>query len=89
MPCCWTAGRMYKWWHEDYRTEQIWNFIDNAGGKEGIDVIDNDLCDVIDNNRLLSDIQASWNLTNLKAGKLQVCSQKCGTDFDTFSEQFK
>ena len=17
MPCCWTAGRMYKWWHED------------------------------------------------------------------------
>ena len=19
MPCCWAAGRMYKWWHQDYR----------------------------------------------------------------------
>jgi hypothetical protein len=36
LPCCWTAGRMYKWWHEDYRTEQIWDFIDRAGGKDAI-----------------------------------------------------
>ena len=35
LPCCWTAGRMYKWWHADYRIEQIWDFIDAAGGKEG------------------------------------------------------
>ena len=29
MPCCWTAGRMYKWWHEDPRVEQV--TIDYAG----------------------------------------------------------
>ena len=89
MPCCWTAGRMYKWWHEDYRTEQIWDFIDNAGGKESIDVINNDLIDVLDNNRLFLDIESSWNLSSLAGGKLQVCSQKCGTEFDVFAEQFK
>ena len=27
MPCCWTAGRMYKWWHKDYRVEQIWDYM--------------------------------------------------------------
>lgn len=89
MPCCWTAGRMYKWWHEDYHKEQIWNFIDNAGGKKGIDVINNNLIDVLDNNRLFSDIESSWNLSSISDGKLQVCSQKCGVGFDTFSEQFK
>jgi MoaA/NifB/PqqE/SkfB family radical SAM enzyme len=89
LPCCWTAGRMYKWWRDDYHQDQIWNFIDNAGGKEGINVIKNDLCDVIDNNRLLSDIEASWNLPNIKEGKAEVCSQKCGIGFDVFSAQFK
>ena len=89
MPCCWTAGRMYKWWHDDYRKEQIWNIIDEAGGKKGIDVINNDLKSVIDNNNLLSNIEASWSLPSLKEGKLEVCSQKCGSQFDPFSEQFK
>ncbi len=23
LPCCWTAGRMYKWWHQDPKQEQI------------------------------------------------------------------
>ncbi|MBA10153.1 MAG: hypothetical protein CMC73_02970, partial [Flavobacteriaceae bacterium] len=27
LPCCWTAGRMYKWWHKDPKVEQIWDFI--------------------------------------------------------------
>ena len=42
MPCCWTAGRMYKWWHADPKVEQIWDLIDLAGGKEGISIIEND-----------------------------------------------
>jgi hypothetical protein len=88
MPCCWTAGRMYKWWHPDPRVEQVWDFIDNAGGKEGIDVINNDLHDVM-NGPLLSDIENSWNLPSVKEGKLGVCAQKCGTEFDPFAEQFK
>ena len=27
LPCCWTAGRMYKWWHKDPKVEQIWDYI--------------------------------------------------------------
>ena len=27
--CCWTAGRMYKWWHKDPKVEQIWDFMIN------------------------------------------------------------
>ena len=88
MPCCWAAGRMYKWWHQDYRVEQIWDFIDRAGGKQGIDVIDNDLQTVID-GQLLQDIQNSWNLPSIENGKLGVCAMKCGTEFDPFAEQFR
>jgi MoaA/NifB/PqqE/SkfB family radical SAM enzyme len=89
MPCCWTAGRMYKWWLEDYKQEQIWDFIDRAGGKEGIDVINNSLEYVINNNGILQDIENSWNIASLKEGKLGVCSNKCGTEFDAYAEQFK
>ena len=88
MPCCWTAGRMYKWWHPDPRVEQVWDFIDRAGGKEGIDVIDNDLEDVMNGN-LLFDIENSWSINGVKNGKLGVCAMKCGTEFDPFAEQFK
>jgi MoaA/NifB/PqqE/SkfB family radical SAM enzyme len=89
LPCCWTAGRMYKWWHEDYRTEQIWDFIDRAGGKTGISLLDNDLEQVIDNSGLLQDITNSWSKPSLKEGKLGVCANKCGTEFDAFKLQFE
>ena len=89
MPCCWTAGRMYKWWHNDPTVEQVWDFIDRAGGKEGIDVVNNKLKDVIDNSGLLQDIKNSWSLNSLSDGKLGVCAQKCGTEFDPFAEQFR
>ena len=88
MPCCWTAGRMYKWWHKDYRVEQIWDYIDRAGGKQGIDVINNDLQAVMDGN-LLKDIENSWNLPSIEQGKLGVCAMKCGSEFDPFAEQFR
>jgi len=88
MPCCWTAGRMYKWWHKDPRVEQIWDYIDRAGGKQGIDVIKNDLQSVV-NGSLLKDIQNSWNLPSIEQGKLGVCAMKCGSEFDPFAEQFK
>lgn len=88
MPCCWTAGRMYKWWHSDPRVEQIWDFIDRAGGKKGISVIENRLQDVM-NGPLLKDIEASWAIEGLSNGKLGVCAMKCGEEFDPFAEQFK
>jgi MoaA/NifB/PqqE/SkfB family radical SAM enzyme len=88
MPCCWTAGRMYKWWHKDYRVEQIWDFIDRAGGVDGLDVVNNSLLDVMD-GPLLKDIEASWARKSLEEGKLGVCAMKCGSEFDPFAEQFK
>ena len=93
MPCCWTAGRMYKWWHPDPKVEQVWDFIDRAGGKDGINIIENDLEDVMNgrvvNGNLLNDIEHSWSLPGISSGKLGVCAQKCGTEFDPFAEQFK
>ena len=88
MPCCWTAGRMYKWWHKDYKVEQIWDFIDQVGGKQGINVINNRLSDVINDSSLLQNITNSWALNSLEDGKLGVCAQKCGVEFDPFGEQF-
>ena len=88
MPCCWTAGRMYKWWHPDPRVEQIWDHIENAGGKEGIDVIQNNIKSVIQGS-LLESISDSWNYDSVSNGKLGVCAQKCGSEFDPFAEQFK
>ena len=37
MPCCWTAGRMYKWWHSDPCSTNLGS-IDFAGGKQGINI---------------------------------------------------
>lgn len=88
LPCCWTAGRMYKWWHADYKKEQIWEFIDKHGGVQGINVITNDLAEVIDHNGILENIANSWDITSVAAGKLQVCSMKCGTEFDAFKAQW-
>ena len=88
MPCCWVAGRMYKWWHKDPQVEQIWDHIKKAGDKDGISVIDNTIEDVM-NGRLLLGIESSWNLPSIEKGKLGVCAMKCGTEFDPFAEQFK
>jgi len=88
MPCCWTAGRMYKWWHKDPKVEQVWDFIDRAGGKEGINAKLFGIQGVFDSG-IMQDIQRSWKLQSIKEGKLGVCAQKCGTEFDPFAEQFK
>jgi hypothetical protein len=89
MPCCWTAGRMYKWWHEDPTVEQIWDHINAAGGKQGISVIANTLEHVINSNTILTSIENSWDKPSLATGKLPVCANKCGTEFDAFLEQYK
>ena len=87
LPCCWTAGRMYKWWHKDYRVEQIWDFIDSIGGKEKLDAR-NGLKSVF-NTGIFDSIEQSWKKNSVSNGKLKVCSMKCGVEFDPFAEQFK
>lgn len=88
LPCCWTAGRMYKWWQKDYRVEQIWDFIDEVditnidSKKVGIE-------HAINNSELFSNIVNSWSKPSLREGKLGVCAQKCGTEFDPFSMQYQ
>lgn len=84
LPCCWTAGRMYKWWHKDPKVEQIWDFIPD---KSAIDAR-NGLDKVFDTG-IFENIQNSWSKTTCADGKLKVCAMKCGTEFDPFGEQFK
>ena len=88
MPCCWTGGRMYKWWHKDYRVEQIWDHIDRAGSKQAISVLEHGIKQVMQ-GPLLSSIRDSWTIDSVDQGKLGVCAMKCGTEFDPFAEQFK
>ena len=83
LPCCWTAGRMYKWWHKDPKVEQIWDFIPDKS------VLDarKGLSKVFDTG-IFEDIQNSWNKPSCSDGKLKVCSMKCGAEFDPFGAQF-
>ena len=86
LPCCWTAGRMYKWWHKDPKIEQIWNFIDSVGGKEKLNA-KYGLNKVFDSN-IFEMIENSWSKSSVKDGKLKVCAMKCGIEFDPFGQQF-
>jgi len=83
LPCCWTAGRMYKWWHKDPRVEQIW---DHIGDKSSIDARQG--LDQVFATGIFDSIESSWNMSNCSEGKLKVCATKCGTEWDPFSEQF-
>lgn len=87
LPCCWTAGRMYKWWNKDPKVEQIWEYIDAAGGKEALDAKQG--LDKVFDSKIFNIIEASWNQKNCRSGKLKVCAMKCGIEFDPFAEQFK
>jgi len=84
LPCCWTAGRMYKWWHEDPKVEQIWDFIPD---KQALDAR-NGLQKVFETG-IFDNIEASWNKPSCSNGKLKVCATKCGVEFDPFGEQYK
>ena len=84
LPCCWTAGRMYKWWHEDPKVEQIWDFIPD---KRALDAR-RGLQKVFDTG-VFDQIQDSWSKPSCAEGKLKVCATKCGAEFDPFPEQFK
>jgi len=88
MPCCWTAGRMYKWWHKDPKVEQIWKVIEEAGGKDAVNAKIHGL-EAVFNTGIFDKIEDSWDKYSCANGKLKVCAMKCGTEFDPFAEQFK
>jgi hypothetical protein len=88
LPCCWTAARMYNWYHKDPRVEQIWNFIDAAGGKEAISAKINGIKKVFETG-IFDNFEKSWSMSSCKSGKLQECARQCGVEFDLFKSQFK
>jgi len=87
LPCCWTAGRMYKWWQADPKVEQIWEFIDKAGGKDSLNAKRFGLEHVFSTG-IFEDIENSWNKPNCAEGKLKVCAMKCTKEFDVVESQY-
>ena len=88
MPCCWTAGRMYKWWQPDPRVEQIWGHIDKAGGKDSLNALKVGLEGVFDSG-ILESIEQSWNIKGCREGKIKVCAMKCSKQFDVVGSQYE
>ena len=88
LPCCWTAGRMYKWWHKDPKVEQVWQFIDAVGGKESLNAINVGLGSVFDTG-IFEKIEESWNIKGCGNGRLKVCAMKCSKQFDVVGSQYE
>ena len=89
MPCCWVAGQMYKWW-EKPGENQIYRFIEQAGGLEELSVLQHGFKKVLEGD-FFNNIKSSWKKKSCSGGdgKLKVCSVKCGTEFDPFGAQFE
>ena len=51
---------MYKWWHKDPKVEQVWQFIDRAGGKEAINALNVGLEGVFSTG-IFEMIEDSWS----------------------------
>lgn len=85
-PCCWTAGRMYKWWRGP-EEEQIWEYI-NRVGLYNINSKNISIQGIIE-GEFFNSIESSWDLPSCVAGKLEVCALKCNNEFDPYSEQWK
>ena len=86
LPCCWTATRMYKWYHKDPTVEPIWRYIENIGGKQNLNAKQG--LDKVFATGIFDNIQSGWSLPSCKEGKLSVCSEKCGIEFDPYKAQW-
>ena len=86
LPCCWTAGRMYKWKHKDPYVEQIWDHINLAGGKQALDARKG--IHKVFETGIFNTIEQSWNIPSCDDGKLKICTRQCGKEFKQFEGQF-
>ena len=82
-PCCWTAGRMYKWWRGPGEG-QIWEHIN----KFETSALKTTIEDIVDNGFFKS-IEDSWSKDGFDNGKLKVCALKCNKKYDPFSAQWQ
>lgn len=88
LPCCWTAGRMYKWWHSNPKVEQIWEFIDQVGGKESLNAKLHSLEEIFATG-IFDNIEKSWQIEGCSNGRLKVCAMKCSKEFDVVGSQYQ
>ena len=87
LPCCWTAGRMYKWWHKDPKVEQIWDYIPKETQKLNARKLG---LDKVFETGIFEQIQDSWSFTpSCEQGKLKVCALKCGVCVPSFEQSHK
>jgi MoaA/NifB/PqqE/SkfB family radical SAM enzyme len=84
-PCCWTAGRMYKWWRP-LGEEQIWDHI-NKVGLDNINAKNIPIQDIVE-GEFFQSIEDSWGCNSVAEGKLEVCALKCNKEFDPYKEQW-
>ena len=78
LPCCWTAGQMYKWYLPKEST-QIWDHIK----KYNISALETSTKEVMESG-FLESIERAWQGEN----KLEVCAIKCNKVFDPFTAQW-
>lgn len=79
LPCCWTAGQMYKWYKEPEST-QIWENLK----KYNANALDSSIKDVV-NNGFFESISDRWIGNN----RLDICVLKCNKKFDPFIAQWQ
>ena len=78
-PCCWTAGRMYKWYLPP-KAEQIW---ENIEAHES-NALKTSIQHVMEGG-FFESIEKRWTGDN----RLDVCVLKCNKKFDPFTAQWK
>ncbi len=91
LPCCWIGGTLYRWeLGDDYKEEQVWGFINRAGGPDAINAVKpwNTIESIIDRGQLFNYIEKSWDIPTVEQGKVRACARHCPVGFDKFSEQF-
>ena len=85
-PCCWVATQMYNWYHLP-KGSQVWRLI-NKVGKQNLSALDYGIEHIINGLYFRELISDSWNKPSCADGKLAVCAKTCGTDIDTFAQQY-
>jgi MoaA/NifB/PqqE/SkfB family radical SAM enzyme len=78
LPCCWTAGQMYKWYLPEH-SAQIWKHIN----KFDINTLNSSVKEVMESG-FLESIEKAWT----GESKLEVCAIKCNKVFDPFAAQW-
>jgi len=87
-PCCWLAIQLYIWYLPK-QGAQIWKYIEELGGLDQLNAKKRPLAEIVNGNFFQEFLPWSWQQSSIKRGKLKVCAQMCGVEFDPFGAQYK